>query len=157
MTPRYAKLADKDKRIGELPGRTSQAKRGDKSRAEPTVHSGGERNTRTLYTRVKTQVESHCGRLSGNQEDKLDWRDVTNTDECAPEWEPRGQVGSTQDATGGFIYTTAHSITKYFSNATESCADMSLLLIALSLVLTDALSSRLTTMMTRCSTVLSKT
>ncbi len=103
------------------------------------------------------QGESHCGRLSGNQEDKLDWRKVKIIEECAPEWEPRGQVGSTQDATGGFIYTTAHLITKYFSNATESCADTSLLLIALSLVLTDALSSRLTTMMTCCSTVLSKT
>ena len=74
MTPRYAKLDDKDKRFDELPGRTSQAKRGDKSHAEPTVHSGGERNTRTLYARVKMQGESHCGRLSGNQEDKLDWR-----------------------------------------------------------------------------------
>ena len=103
------------------------------------------------------QGESHCGRLSGNQEDKLDWKRVTNTEECTPEWEPRGQVGSTQDATGGFIYTSAHSITKYFSNATESCADVSRLLIALSLVLTDALSSRLTTMMTHCSAVLSKT
>jgi len=30
--------------------------------------------TRTLYSRVNTQGESHCGRLSGNQEDKLDWR-----------------------------------------------------------------------------------
>ena len=102
------------------------------------------------------QGESHCGRLSGDQEDKLDWKDVKNTEGYTSEWGPRGQVGSTQDATGGFIYTTAHSITKYFSNAIESCADASLLLIALSLVLTDALSSRLT-MMTRRSTVLSKT
>ena len=37
MTPRYAELADKDNGLDELPGRTSQAKRGDKSRAEPTV------------------------------------------------------------------------------------------------------------------------
>ncbi len=55
MTPRYAKLEGITRGFGELPGRTSQAKRGDKSRAEPTVHSGGERNTRTLYSRVKTQ------------------------------------------------------------------------------------------------------
>ncbi len=64
----------------------------------------------TLYSRVNTQGESHCGRLSGDQEDKLDWKRVTNTEECTPEWGPRGQVGFTQDATGGFIYTTAHSI-----------------------------------------------
>ena len=54
MTPRYAKLERKILEFGELPGRTSQAKRGDKSRAEPTGHSGGERYTRTLYSRVKT-------------------------------------------------------------------------------------------------------
>src|SRR6266571_4291107 len=44
MTPRYAKLDDdKVDKLSELPGRTSQAKRRDKSRTKPTVHSGGER------------------------------------------------------------------------------------------------------------------
>ncbi len=42
MTPCYAKLVITKMKVGELPGRTSQAKHGDKSHAEPTVHSGGE-------------------------------------------------------------------------------------------------------------------
>ena len=66
-------LLTKIKGFDELPGRTSQAKRGDKSCAEPTVHSGGECR-QGLFIQVNMQGESHCGRLSGNQEDKLDWR-----------------------------------------------------------------------------------
>ena len=60
--------------------------------------------------------------------------------------EPRGQVGSTQDATGGLIYTTGaelelslNTITKCTVRLHDSEADMSCLIIALSIVLTDAL------------------
>jgi hypothetical protein len=42
-------------------------------------------------------------KLSGDQEDKLDWK-RKGVQYCVPEWGPRGQVGSTQDATGSLIY-----------------------------------------------------
>ncbi len=45
-------------KVGELPGRTSQAKRGDKSHAEPTVHSGGERR-QGLFIQESTHRVNH--------------------------------------------------------------------------------------------------
>ncbi len=48
MTPHYAKLEDDKGEVGELLGRTSQAKCGDKSHAKPTVHSEGEHNKDSL-------------------------------------------------------------------------------------------------------------
>jgi hypothetical protein len=74
--------------------------------------------------------------------------------------EPRGQVGSTQDVTGKLIYTTAaeyelslNTVTKCIVRLHDSGADASCLLIALSIVLTDALVIALTS----GSTLLSKT
>jgi hypothetical protein len=48
-------------------------------------------------------VSAHDAKLSGDQEDKLDWK-RKGVQYCVPEWGPRGQVGSTQDATGSLIY-----------------------------------------------------
>jgi len=59
MTPCYTKLDDdKDEEFGELLGRTSQAKHGDKSCAEPTVHNGGERR-QGLFIQESTRRVSH--------------------------------------------------------------------------------------------------
>ncbi len=59
MTPHYAKLDDdKVDKLSELLGRTSQAKHGDKSRAEPTVHSGGE-HRQGLFIQESTCRVSH--------------------------------------------------------------------------------------------------
>ena len=47
---------------------------------------------------------SHVAELSENQEDKLALTCTTIQKKGTPEWEPRGQVGFTQDATWELIY-----------------------------------------------------
>ena len=47
--------------------------------------------------------------LDENQEDKFILEKDKNTEWYAPGWEPRGQVGSIQDATEG-LYTTVEPV-----------------------------------------------
>jgi hypothetical protein len=56
------------------------------------------------YTGTVLTVNARSTVLSGDQEDKLDLNSVKDTILCIPEWGPRGQVGSTQDATWSLIY-----------------------------------------------------
>jgi hypothetical protein len=55
------------------------------------------------YAETIFTVSAHNTKLSGDQEDKLDWK-RKGVQYCIPEWGPRGQVGSTQDTTGSLIY-----------------------------------------------------
>ena len=80
----------------------TQTRRRDKSRANTEIDTASVR-LRVLYTRTALTVNARGAVLSGDQEDKLDWK-RKGVQYCVPEWGPRGQVGSTQDATGSLIY-----------------------------------------------------
>jgi hypothetical protein len=80
----------------------TQTWRGDKSRANLEYGAAIVRLKGSYAETILTG--SACdAKLSGDQEDKLDWK-RKGVQYCIPEWGPRGQVGSTQDTTGSLIY-----------------------------------------------------